>query len=232
MSVSGPSARLQSPRDHGEPDVYKVLRGPRGGVTQGSLLAAVLSCGGRERQSRSNRASPGGAPSGGATIQSPAAVRAEGLAGLRGRSGEPPATVRHRESGDHQSHHADHRAAGAEAYRRHRFPPVDRGLYGVGNDSRVYVLDTLTGAATPVGSAPFTPEIDFFEVHFGVGFDPQERLRLIVAESGANYSISADDGTAVVQTSVSSGTVTRTLPRPRGSPASASCRRRSVPRRR
>ena len=83
------------------------------------------------------------------------------------------------------------------------FRPSTGALYGVGNDSRVYVLDTLTGAATPVGSAPFTPEIDFFEVHFGVGFDPQERLRLIVAESGANYSISADDGTAVLQTSVS-----------------------------
>jgi hypothetical protein len=76
-------------------------------------------------------------------------------------------------------------------------------LFGIGNDSRVYVLDTLTGAATPVGSAPFEPAIDFFEVHFGVGFDPAERLRLIVAESAANYSISADDGTAVLESSVS-----------------------------
>ncbi len=40
-------------------------------------------------------------------------------------------------------------------------------------------------------------------MHFGVGFDPKtERIRLIVAESAANYSISADDGTAVLETSV------------------------------
>lgn len=83
------------------------------------------------------------------------------------------------------------------------FRPSNGKLYGVGNDSRVYVLDTLSGAATPVGSGPFTPAIDFFEVHFGVGFDPAtERIRLIVAESGANYSINADDGTAVLETSV------------------------------
>jgi len=83
------------------------------------------------------------------------------------------------------------------------FRPSTGQLFGIGNDSRVYVLDTLTGAATPVGPAPFEPAIDFFEVHFGVGFDPAERLRLIVAESGANYSISADDGTAVLESSVS-----------------------------
>jgi hypothetical protein len=83
------------------------------------------------------------------------------------------------------------------------FRPSTGQLFGIGNDSRVYVLDTLTGAATAVGPAPFEPAIDFFEVHFGVGFDPAERLRLIVAESGANYSISADDGTAELETSVS-----------------------------
>jgi hypothetical protein len=82
------------------------------------------------------------------------------------------------------------------------FRPSTGQLFGIGNDSRVYVLDTLTGAANPVGPAPFEPAIDFFEVHFGVGFDPAERLRLIVAESGANYSISADDGTAVLETGV------------------------------
>jgi len=83
------------------------------------------------------------------------------------------------------------------------FRPSNGKLYGVGNDSRVYVLDTLSGAATPVGSGPFSPKIDFFEVHFGVGFDPKtERIRLIVAESGANYSINADDGTATLETSV------------------------------
>jgi hypothetical protein len=83
------------------------------------------------------------------------------------------------------------------------FRPSNGKLYGVGNDSRVYVLDTLSGTATPVGNGPFSPKIDFFEVHFGVGFDPKtERIRLIVAESGANYSINPDDGTATLEPNV------------------------------
>jgi hypothetical protein len=82
------------------------------------------------------------------------------------------------------------------------FRPSTGALYGVGNDSRVYVLDTLTGAATPIGTGPFTPAIDVLEVHFGMGFDPKtDQIRLMVAESGANYSVSADDGTATLETS-------------------------------
>jgi DNA-binding beta-propeller fold protein YncE len=84
------------------------------------------------------------------------------------------------------------------------FRPSNGKLYGVGNDSRVYIIDPVSGAATPVGNAPFQPAIDIFEVHFGMGFDPAaDRIRLMVAESGANYSINPDDGTAVLETSVS-----------------------------
>jgi hypothetical protein len=84
------------------------------------------------------------------------------------------------------------------------FRPSNGKLYGVGNDSRVYIIDPVTGVATPVGNGPFDPKIDFFEVHFGMGFDPvADRIRLMVAESGANYSINPDDGTAVLETSVS-----------------------------
>jgi hypothetical protein len=84
------------------------------------------------------------------------------------------------------------------------FRPSNGKLYGVGNDSRVYTLDPVTGVATPVGNGPFDPKIDFFEVHFGMGFDPvADRIRLMVAESGANYSINPDDGTAVLEASVS-----------------------------
>ncbi len=79
------------------------------------------------------------------------------------------------------------------------FRPSNGKLYGVGNDSRVYIIDTLTAAATPVGSGPFTPQIaSFFDIHFGMGFDPvTERIRLISAEGGMNWSINPDDGTAV-----------------------------------
>jgi hypothetical protein len=70
-------------------------------------------------------------------------------------------------------------------------------LYGVGNDSRVYTIDTLTGAATPVG-APFEPGIiSSFDIHFGMDFDPAtDRIRLISSELGGNWSINPDDGTA------------------------------------
>jgi Domain of unknown function (DUF4394) len=77
------------------------------------------------------------------------------------------------------------------------FRPSNGKLYGVGNDSRVYVIDTLTGAATPVGE-PFTPEIaSFFDIHFGMDFEPSTgRIRLVSNELGVNWSINPDDGTA------------------------------------
>jgi hypothetical protein len=70
-------------------------------------------------------------------------------------------------------------------------------LYGVGNDSRVYTIDTLTGAATAVG-APFSPGIiSSFDIHFGMDFEPgTDRIRLISNELGGNWSINPDDGTA------------------------------------
>ncbi|MGH7517302.1 MAG: DUF4394 domain-containing protein [Gemmatimonadales bacterium] len=79
------------------------------------------------------------------------------------------------------------------------FRPSNGKLYGVGNDSRVYTLDPATGVATPVSPTRFEPHIfGFFDVHFGMGFDPvTERIRLIAAESGMNWSIGPDDGVAV-----------------------------------
>jgi hypothetical protein len=76
--------------------------------------------------------------------------------------------------------------------------PSNGKLYGVGNDSRVYIIDPLTAEATPVGSGPFSPKIvDMFDIHFAMDLEPKtERVRLIAAESGANWSISLDDGTA------------------------------------
>lgn len=73
-------------------------------------------------------------------------------------------------------------------------------LYGVGNDSRVYVIDTATAVATPVSTTQFAPKISqYFDIHFGMGIDPvTERIRLIATESGGNWSINLDDGTAVL----------------------------------
>ena len=78
--------------------------------------------------------------------------------------------------------------------------PSDDKLYGVGNDSRVYTIDPYTAVATPVSSGPFSPKIaEMFDIHFAMSLEPNgERVRLMAAESGANWSISLVDGTATV----------------------------------
>ena len=75
--------------------------------------------------------------------------------------------------------------------------PSDGALIAVGNDSRVYKLDPLSAEATPI-AAPFTPAIaSFFDIHFAMALEPNgTRVRLISAESGANWSIDINNGTA------------------------------------
>jgi Domain of unknown function (DUF4394) len=79
--------------------------------------------------------------------------------------------------------------------------PSNGKLYGVGNDSRVYTIDPLTAVATPVSSGPFSPKIaSAFDIHFAMDLEPKgDRVRLIAAESGGNWSISLDDGTAILE---------------------------------
>jgi len=78
--------------------------------------------------------------------------------------------------------------------------PSDGKLIGVGNDSRVYTIDPLTAEATPISSGPFSPAIaSFFDIHFAMALEPGgERVRLIAAESGGNWSIDMADGTATL----------------------------------
>ncbi len=78
--------------------------------------------------------------------------------------------------------------------------PSNGKLYGIGNDSRVYTIDPLTAVATPVGNGPFSPKIAaMFDIHFAMALEPAgDRVRLIAAESGGNWSISLDDGTATL----------------------------------
>lgn len=57
------------------------------------------------------------------------------------------------------------------------FGPVDGRLYAIGSSSRIYTLDTLTGAATAVGTMPFTPALE--GTRFGFDFNPvPNRIRL------------------------------------------------------
>jgi outer membrane protein assembly factor BamB len=67
------------------------------------------------------------------------------------------------------------------------FRPADGRLYGVGTDSRVYTIDTTTGAATAVGGA-FSPSVN--GEHFGLAFSgAQDRLRLSSVEGNQNLGL-------------------------------------------
>ena len=65
-------------------------------------------------------------------------------------------------------------------------------LYGVGSDSRVYTVDTLTGAATAVGG-PFSPALG--GEHFGMAFDAgHDVLRVSSVESNQNLEVNPATG--------------------------------------
>lgn len=78
------------------------------------------------------------------------------------------------------------------------FRPSNGLLYGVGNDSKVYVVNPATAVATPVNNESFTPAIaSFFDASFGMAFEPKtEKIRLVSAEFGVTWIIDPDDGTA------------------------------------
>ncbi len=78
--------------------------------------------------------------------------------------------------------------------------PSDKALIGIGNDSRVYKINPLTAQATPVNSTPFSPSISsIFDVHFGIALEPNgQRVRVISAESGGNWSVDIHTGTATM----------------------------------
>jgi hypothetical protein len=57
------------------------------------------------------------------------------------------------------------------------FRPVDKMLYALGSTSRIYVIDTLTAAATQVGTAAFTPALN--GASFGFDLNPvPDRIRV------------------------------------------------------
>lgn len=67
------------------------------------------------------------------------------------------------------------------------FRPATGTLYGIGSTSRIYVINTTTGAAQAVGTAPFTPAISGSAI--GVDFNPTvDRIRLITS-SGQNLRL-------------------------------------------
>ena len=81
--------------------------------------------------------------------------------------------------------------------------PADGQLYGVGSTSRLYLLNAITGAATPIG--PVFPTV-LSGTSFGVDFNPMvDRLR-IVSDAGQNLRINPNNGAiAGVDTRAQSG---------------------------
>ena len=67
------------------------------------------------------------------------------------------------------------------------FRPADGRLYGLGANSRLYLIDSTTGAATAIGAAAFTPAL--LGTTFGVDFNPVvDRLR-IMSDSTQNLRL-------------------------------------------
>jgi hypothetical protein len=75
------------------------------------------------------------------------------------------------------------------------FRPANGKLYGFGSSSRLYVIDLQSGAATPVGSGPFSPGLQ--GKAFGFDFNPTvDRIR-VVSDAGQNLRLHPDLGTVV-----------------------------------
>jgi hypothetical protein len=79
----------------------------------------------------------------------------------------------------------------------HRIVSIDfrgetGGLYGVGTDSRLYAIDTVSGLAIPAGP-PFHPEIS--GTHFGIAiYGEANSVRVHGVESDQNLVLSASTG--------------------------------------
>jgi uncharacterized protein (TIGR03437 family) len=72
------------------------------------------------------------------------------------------------------------------------FRPRNNQLYAVGSSSRVYTINTTSGAATAIGTAAFTPALSGNA--FGVDFNPvPDRIRL-VSDGEQNLRLHPDTG--------------------------------------
>lgn len=85
------------------------------------------------------------------------------------------------------------------------FRPGTGQLYGLGSTSRLYIINTNTGAATAVGATPFSPAIT--GALAGFDFNPTvDRIRLVTS-SGMNLRLHPETGAvAATDTSLNPGT--------------------------
>ncbi len=84
------------------------------------------------------------------------------------------------------------------------FRPATAALYGIGSTSRLYTIDTGSGAATIVGSGPITTALASDNI--GFDFNPTvDRIRL-VTDSGQNLRLHPDTAAvAFIDTSLAYG---------------------------
>lgn len=74
------------------------------------------------------------------------------------------------------------------------FRPASGQLFAVGSTSRLYTINTVNGAASPVSNGPFTPALT--GTSFGVDFNPvPDRVR-VVSDGEQNLRLNPNDGTA------------------------------------
>jgi hypothetical protein len=77
------------------------------------------------------------------------------------------------------------------------FRPATGQLYGVGSTNRLYVVDTTSGAATPIGPGPFQPLLDG---SVGMDFDPVADTIRIITSTAQNLRINPDTATVTIDT--------------------------------
>lgn len=77
------------------------------------------------------------------------------------------------------------------------FRPADRRLYGVSNQSRLYRIDTGTGAATLIGGGVLSVPITGV---FGIDFNPVADALRIVSSSGQNLRVDPATGAVTTDT--------------------------------
>ena len=76
------------------------------------------------------------------------------------------------------------------------FRPATGELYGLGSSSRLYTINTTTGAATAIGAAPFTPTLSGSS--FVLDFNPTvDRVR-VVSNAGQNLRLHPTTGAVVL----------------------------------
>ena len=71
--------------------------------------------------------------------------------------------------------------------------PANGLVYGLGSTSRLYTINTTTGAATAVGATPFAPALT--GTAFGFDFNPvPDRIRVVSTDT-TNFRLNPNDGT-------------------------------------